>query len=150
MKAQTRTPAVCRHVERWFRWRSRSGLVSRLCADNRSREIIPCHCIQSSRNQLIRFRHVTLALGFDPLGFLNILDRKLAQVLGLSIVGSRIIGGQQIPGAIASAVTSHAYHERLLNSSVSPFERTPRNRVRRTAALRMADMSPVCAKLCLS
>src|SRR2546421_433108 len=64
--------------------------------------------------RFIGFRDVTLVLGFDPLGFLNILDRKLAQALGFSIVGNRIIGGQQIPSAFAGAVTSHAYHERLL------------------------------------
>src|SRR5947209_6799488 len=106
------------------RWRSSLGLVARLCPDNRSREVIPRHCIESGRNQFIRFRRVTLVFGFDPLGFLNILRRKLAQALGFSIAGNRIIGGQQIPGAIASALASHAYHERLLNSSVSLLEGT--------------------------
>src|SRR5215210_404878 len=94
------------------------ALGARLRVGKRTCEIIPCHRIQSRRNQLIRFGRATPVLGFEPFSFLNIIDRKLPQAARFCILGSWVNRGQQIPGACASAITSHAYHERLLVSLV--------------------------------
>jgi hypothetical protein len=50
-----------------------------------------------------------------PFRLLNIFYRKFSQAVELGIVGDRIHGRQQIPGARTSAITSHANHERLLS-----------------------------------
>ena len=60
-------------------------------------------------------------------------DGKFTQTAELSIVGRWINRRQQIPGARASTVTSHAGHEHLLKSSAVPsVERVLRSRVGRT------------------
>src|SRR6266567_2005482 len=80
-----------------------------------AREVIPRYRVQCGRDHLVGFKDATPALGLEPLGFLNIIDCKFAQAMEFSIIRSWISGRQQIPGACASAVTSHSRHERLLN-----------------------------------
>src|SRR5215212_2026021 len=101
---------------------SASALRARLRVGKRTCEVIPCHRIQSRRNQFISFGPATPVRGFEPFSFPNIIDRKLPQAAGFCILGCWVNGGQQIPGACASAITSHAYHERLLVSSVPLVE----------------------------
>src|SRR3982074_895799 len=77
-------------------------------------EVIPCDRIQGGRDQFIGFRRATPVFGLEPLGFLNIVDRELAQPADLGIFGNWINRRQQIPGAVTGAFTSQASHQRLL------------------------------------
>src|SRR5450631_1688620 len=83
------------------------------CTGQGAREKIPCHGIENNRDQFVGFGLVTPVGRIEPLGFPDIVDGELAQTGIFGIVRNRIHRCQQMPGASASAVASHADHERL-------------------------------------
>jgi hypothetical protein len=105
------------HLNTSHLFRLSRALLSELRAtpsDRGTCEEIPRDSIQCVRDQFVGFEEATPVLGLKSLGFLDIIDGKFPQTVEFSIVGSWINCRQQIPGACASAVTSHPGHERLL------------------------------------
>jgi hypothetical protein len=56
------------------------------CLEQGAREVIPRYRVQGGGDHLIGFEDATPGLGLEPLGFLNIIDRKFPQTMEFGVV----------------------------------------------------------------
>jgi hypothetical protein len=94
--------------------------ILRFGAGNSPCKVIPRDLVQRVGDQFIGLGRPTAVAGLQPLGFPDIVERKLAEAVKFRIVRERIDRRQQVSGACARAIASRADHGHLLKSFAFP------------------------------